>query len=147
VRLTGAALALALAALAAPPAAADEDWEIERSTGECVEVWRARHLVRGPIAILNGVLRPVTSFVGGVWFAVAECHHDLRCLWIGPLWVAGSTGWGLGEGLHWIVTGLLDTPTFGTAPFSPFPASRLQLGPVVPFIESHPPGDAERCPR
>jgi hypothetical protein len=144
VRLTRAAAALALTALTATPAAAGE-WKIDRRTGACREVWSARDLVRGPTALLNGVLRPVTAFTGGVWFAAAECHHSPRCLWVGPLWVVGSTGWGIAEGLYWIATGIADTPTLGAALIAPFPAARLQLGPVVPFVESHPPSDAERC--
>jgi hypothetical protein len=141
VRLT--AVTFALAALAATPADAGR-WERDRS-GVCREVWTARDLVRGPTALVNGALRPLTAFVGSTWFAVAECHHRARCLWVGPLWVAGSTAWGLGEGIYWAVTGLIDTPTLGATRASPYPASRLQLAPVVPFVESHPPSDDERC--
>jgi hypothetical protein len=143
VRLTRAAAALVLAAFTATPAAAGR-WEIDHA-GVCREIWTARDVVRGPTALVNGALRPLTAFVGGTWFAVAECHHSVRCLWVGPLWVAGSTAWGLGEGLYWAVTGLIDTPTLGAWRASPYPASRLRLAPVVPFIESHPPSDAERC--
>jgi hypothetical protein len=143
VRLRGApAAVLALAALLAAPADAGR-WVLEN--GVCREIWTARDLVRGPTALLNAALRPVTSFVGGAWFAVAQCHHSPRCLVVGPLWVAGSTAWGLGEGLYWAVTGIIDTPTLGAARVSPYRASRLQFGPVVPFVEGHPPSDAERC--
>jgi hypothetical protein len=137
------AAALALAALVAAPASAGR-WEMDRA-GNCREVWTARDLARGPIALVNGALRPLTAFVGGTWFAVAECHHSLRCLWVGPLWVAGSTAWGLGEGFYWAVTGLIDTPTLGATRASSYPASRFQLAPVVPFVESHPPAGDERC--
>ena len=64
---------------------------------------------------------------------------------MGPLWVAGSTAWGLGQGLYWAVTGLIDVPTLGAAQLSPYPASQFQLAPVVPFVGSHPPAGDERC--
>lgn len=138
-----AVAAVACAWLVASPAAAGR-WVLDRQ-GVCTEVWTARDLVRGPTAILNGMLRPVTSFVGGTWFAVAQCHHSPRCIVVGPLWVLGSTAWGIGEGLYWVVTGVVDTPTLGAALVSPYRASRLELELSVPFVESHEPTDAERC--
>ena len=140
-RLTLAALALS--GLLAAPAAAGV-W-MRGHDGVCREMWTARDLVRGPTAIANGVLRPLTSFTGGVWFAVAQCHHHPRCLVAGPLWAAGSTFWGLGEGLYWLATGVLDTPTLGAVPLSPYEASRLTLAPTIPFVTSHEPSDDERC--
>ena len=74
--IRAAAAALALAALVAMPASAGR-WVIQRD-GVCREIWTARDLARGPIALVNGALRPLTSFVGGTWFAVAECHHSVR---------------------------------------------------------------------
>lgn len=134
---------LTLACLLAGPASAGK-WD--RGAGDvCTEVWTRRDLVRGPMALANAVLHPVTSFVGGVWFAVAECHHSPRCIVVGPLWVLGSTAWGLGEGLYWAATGLLDTPTLGAARISPYEASRLPVLPAVPFLASHPPSNDERC--
>ena len=139
-RLTLAALALA--ALLAGPAAGGT-WALER--GECRESWTARDLARGPTAVVNGVLRPLTSLTGGVWFAVAQGHHRARCLLAGPLWAVGSTFWGLGEGLYWVATGVLDTPTLGVVPLSPYEASRLTFVPTIPFVASHEPNDRERC--
>jgi hypothetical protein len=141
-RLTLAALALAC--LIAAPSAAGV-WARDRA-GVCREMWTPRDLVRGPIAIVNGVLRPLTSLTGGVWFAAAQCRHRPRCLVAGPLWAVGSTLWGLGEGVYWLATGVLDTPSLGVLPFSPYDASLLQLAPTVPFVSSHEPSQAEeRC--
>jgi hypothetical protein len=134
---------LALTGLLAAPAAAGV-WA-RGHDGVCREEWTARDLLRGPTAILNGVLRPLTSFTGGVWFALAQCHHNPSCIVMGPLWATGSTLWGLGEGLYWLATGVLDTPTLGAVPLSPFEASRLRLAPTVPFVTSHERSDDERC--
>jgi hypothetical protein len=141
--IRAAVIALTLACLLAETAAAGV-WMRSRND-VCVEIWTLRDLMRGPTAIANAVLRPVTSFVGGVWFAAAECSHSVRCVVVGPLWVVGATTYGVAQGFYWGVTGLLDTPTLGSARITPFEASSLQILPVVPFLGSHPPSNDERC--
>lgn len=141
IRRVAAVLALGLGLGLAAQAGASE-WA--RVNGECKETWTRGDLLRGPTAIVNGLLRPVASFVGSTWFVAAECRAP-RCAAVGPLWILGGTAWGFGEGLYWIATGLIDLPSGGIGPVSPFEASRLRLVPVVPFLSSHVPTDEERC--
>ena len=136
------AMLLALLLNGAAVGVAHAGWS--RVDGKCVEHWDAGHLVRGPRAIINGVLLPVRSAIGGLFFAVDTCGRKWSCVPMAPLWLVGSTLWGAGEGVYWATAGVLDTPTLSGLRLAPARSTEFRLHPTVPFLHQDPPERLER---
>ena len=133
----------------ATPALAGSEWE-RNEDGECVRVWTASELGRGPIAMTNGLILPVRELVGG-WKGGAAG------IALSPV----SAVAGVFEGTGWIISGLLDTVTGGAFAISPDGMARLRFEPVqllpegdrsfdeyhdAPGCEGDEPGRAEELP-
>ena len=128
----------ALSASFAPPAVASV-WVLRGDT--CREEWSGADLVRGPNAILSGALRPVRSLAGGFVYAGSSVLQKPSAAATAPLWIVGSTLFGVAQGLWWIGTGALDTVTGGAFMLAPAAATGLRLDPTVPFVEDDGPVD------
>ena len=111
-------LLLGLACVVATPAWATSEWQRD-ADGECVRVWNASELSRGPIAMTNGLILPVREFVGGLQDGAAG-------IVLSPV----SAVAGVLEGAGWIVSGLLDTVTGGAFAISPDGMATLRVEPV-----------------
>ena len=75
--LLSLSLVAGLVALAAEPAYGRSTWE-RNDAGECVRVWSAAELGRGPIAMTNGILLPIREAVGG---SADGVHVQTRSAW------------------------------------------------------------------
>lgn len=115
-------------------------WVVDEH-GACVERWATADLLRGPTAMLNGLLRPIRTTAGG---AVYAWNQDAWWPWqiigLGPGATLISGGAGLIEGVWWMGTGLVDTVTGGALHVSSEKAVDLAISPEVSTIIA----DAER---
>ena len=123
--LLSLSLVAGLVALAAEPACGRSAWETN-DAGECVRVWSAAELGRGPIAMTNGVLLPIRELAGGATDGV----------W-GVVWLPIAVAGGAVEGLGWVSAGFLDTLTGGAFAISPDGIAQLHAGPVLQLPEGH----------
>ena len=123
----------AVCLLLAAPARAG--WTVD-AKGECVPAWIASPASQGPVAMLNGLPLPFRQAVGGGQVAVSGSQSKgggavLKVLsW--PALVLGGFGVGLLEAPIWLITGLVDTLTFGSLDLVPNDAKALTLTSVRP---------------
>ena len=133
---------LALWLLLLPGPASAVVWALD-SDGTCEPDYG---LLDWPVIVGNGVLRPVWSLAGGLWFSAAVCAREPTCLPTAPLWIVSSTVWGSVEGVWWLVSGTLETVVPFSLDIVPPEATEAGLHPLVPFLENHPMSRRERCP-
>jgi hypothetical protein len=101
--------------IAAPAAAHEGEAGVDDSDG-----WSASSLLRGPMAIVNGVTLPFRSlwgsFTNGVWGAVL---------------FPASTAWGFAQGVQLGGVGVLETVSAGYFELVPDESTTLNLNPVL----------------
>lgn len=132
-------LALVLLPLVLASRAPASEWVVR--DGVCTEQWTGGDLLRGPSAIVSGALLPVRSLAGGFVYAGSSSLRQPSSTYMAPLWIVGSTLFGVAEGVWWIGSGALDTVSGGALLLSPDDATGFRLDPIVPFIDDTGYGD------
>ena len=126
---------LILAGTLQPPSDAKGAWIVDEQ-GYCVNEWRARNLLRGPIAITNSPFLPLRSAAGGILFFWDGANGD--SVWRVPLYgtpsalVCGTLG--IFESAVWVSTGFADTVTGGYFELAPDDAIHMSLRPMEPLF-------------
>jgi hypothetical protein len=135
---------LVLLVLCSAPSAWAGEWKLQEN-GECVEVADRGDYLRGPTVLLNGVLYPLRSLEGGLFFSLVQCLPS-RCWPLAPLWLGASIVGGIAGGVKRLATGTADSFTGGRLLVSPFDDVEITLRPVVPFLPGPTVEDEDRCP-
>jgi hypothetical protein len=123
-------------------------WTVN-ADGSCVQEWGAPDMLRGPTAILNGLLLPFWTTVGGAEYAWNKTEWRWwRTLVLGSAATGMSTVAGGFEGLWWVGTGAADTLTGGFFHLAPEPATKTSVQPVLStVISDKPPAAEDHCGR
>lgn len=120
--MRGLLSALVGVALAAGAAAAAPSWERD-AEGECVRVWTASELLRGPVAMANGLVLPFRAFAGGLKGGGA----------LGVVLSPAAFFAGIPEGAGLLLAGLTDLFTGGAFAVAPDGMAQLQFG-LLPLL-------------